>query len=353
MKTKIKLLALFIVILMASCKKSNDNPVVNPPTDLKNTYGYNVLNKLKGIWKGPVISSTVIGGFPEWIVDFRPISENQISAKNELDTINDIFMSFFIAKYNNEYRVAFRNGGSFTTKKRVTYLLADSVAESLTHSYYRFSELIKGKDRAYTEVIFSADSLYISAYTNKYNTLPHSVMHMEWSAKLQDSTTCKAATTLFSYPKKTLTKDFSTTFMGLSESIFYGTAGIPEGDPYPENAQPYLGKTSASYTFASSYNPAPAKNVLLLITAQPMFNGGMFNPESLKYRSRYVILSESSKSFVFNYMHPGNYYYYAMYDNDGNGTFNSGDWISTDNTPFTLGNLGTSSVTTQINFTIP
>jgi hypothetical protein len=39
-------------------------------------------------------------------------------------------MSFFIAKYNNEYRVCFRNGGSFGGQTRVSYFLADSVSET-------------------------------------------------------------------------------------------------------------------------------------------------------------------------------------------------------------------------------
>ena len=52
-------------------------------------------------------------------------------------------------------------------------------------------------------------------------------------------------------------------------------------------------------------------------------------------------------------MHPGTYYYYALYDSDGNNTFNSGDWVSTANATFNLSALGTQSITTQINFTIP
>jgi len=35
---------------------------------------------------------------------------------------------------------------------------------------------------------------------------------MTWTAKLQDTTSCQAAVAHFDFPKKTLTKDFSTTF---------------------------------------------------------------------------------------------------------------------------------------------
>jgi len=354
---KIKLLLTFLILVsLISCKnkKADDVPeqptnTANPTPDINNTYGFNVLKKIKGIWNGPVTSTTPLGGYPEWIVDFRPISENQISAKNELDTLNDIHMSFFIALYNNQYKVAFRNGGSFAGNKRVSYFLADSVSETGSNFFYRFSEILKGKKRAYTEVIFKQDSLYIKSYTNKYNTQTTSTPHMVWSAKLQDSTSAQAAISNFNFPKKSMTKDFSSTFNGQTEAVYFSLST----DPYPENAQPYLGNTTAAYSFATGYTPAASKKVFLIITTQPLFNGFVFNSSNLKYRSRYVILAANDLSFTFNYMHPGTYYYYAMYDNDGNNTINSGDWISTTNTTFTLGIQGTTSTSTQIDFTIP
>lgn len=350
---------LIIGLFLAStaCKnksESDGNPYVdtNGGPDVNNTLAFNILKKAKGIWNGPVTSTTPLGGYPEWIVDFRPISENQISAKNELDTMNDIFMSFFIAKYNNEYRVAFRNGGSFTGMKRVSYFLADSVSESSSASFYRFSEILKGKSRAYTEVIFKNDSMIVKSYTNKTNTLPSSVPHMTWNAKLQDSTSCAAAISNFGFPVKSMTKDFSSTFVGQTEAIYYSGVNIA-ADPYPEAAQPYLGKTTAIYSFDAAHVADPAKKVMLVVTTQPLFSGPVPNLANLKYRSRYVTLAANDNDFVFNYMHPGTYYLYAVYDADGNNTANSGDWLSTANTTFALGSVGTTTVSTQINFTIP
>lgn len=351
------ILTIAIASLAFACHRNKDNNTSNNsatggsnnPPPVTSVLGYNVLNKVKGIWNGPVTSTTPLGGYPEWIVDFRPISENQISAKNELDTLNDIHMSFFIALYNNQYKVAFRNGGSFNGNHRVSYFLADSVSEGTLRSYFRFSEIIKGKNRAYTEVIFSADSLYIKSYTNKYNTLTTPSLHMLWTAKLQDTMSCQPALVNFGFPKMTMTKDFTNTFTGITEAVYYNSSG----DPYPENAQPYLGQTLANFTFFSSYSPVSNKKVLLIITTQPLFSGFTFNSANLKYRSRYVFLSAGNTGYTFNYMHPGTYYYYALYDNDGNKNFNSGDWVSTTNTTFTLPAAGTSTVTTNINFTIP
>jgi hypothetical protein len=74
---------------------------------------------------------------------------------------------------------------------------------------------------------------------------------------------------------------------------------------------------------------------------------------NLKYRSRYVILAANDLSYTFNYMHPGTYYAYAMYDKDGNDIINSGDWFSATGTQFTLGAQATTTVNTAINFQIP
>jgi len=152
------------------------------------------------------------------------------------------------------------------------------------------------------------------------------------------------------FQKKTLTQNFSNTFTGQIESIYYSITG---GDPYPETDQPYLGKITISYNFAGTYTPNPTNKVFLVITTQPLINGFSFNSTNLKFRSRYVILDANDTSFTFNYMHPGTYYVYAIYDNDGNQTFNSGDWLSATNTTFTITNLQQISAGTTINFTIP
>jgi len=353
---KIRFLIFVLSVLsLFSCKKKNaqeETPETNTPgtpPDINNTFGYGVLNKIKGIWNGPVSSATPLGSYPEWIVDFRPVSPGQVSAKNELDTLNDIHMTFFIALYNNQYRVAFRNGGGFAGAQRVSYFLCDSVSETATEDYYRFSEILIGHKRAYTEVVLRSDSLYIRSYTNKFNTLPNAVLHMSWSARLQDTTACQNAVTHFNFPQKVLAKDLSNAFTGKTEAVYYSLSG----DPYPESAQPYLGKTTVNYTFGTGFTPDPAKKVFIVITTQPLISGVTLNLANLKYRSRYVVLSSSTHSFTFNYMHPGSYYVYALYDNDGNQAFNSGDGVSAMNTAFTLPELGTTSATTAINFVIP
>jgi hypothetical protein len=343
---------LFFVLLfssvLVSCKEKKDDNNNGKP-DIDKTLGYGMLTKLPGIWNGGVASSTALGSYPEWIVDFRPVSTSQVSAKNELDSLNNIFMSVFIVLHNNEYKLCFRNGGGFAGYTRVSYLLIDSFFESTPYSYYRFSEVVKGKSRAYSEFIFKDDSLILRSYTNKTNSLSSAVLHMDWRAKIQDKTTAQPAISNFGFPKKEMVKDFSSTFSSLAESIFYNDIG----DPYTNANQPYLGKTTVAVSYAGGLSPDPSKKTLLMISAQPLINGATVNTANYKYRSRYVLMPGSSSSFVFDQMHPGTYYVYALHDRDGNLNFSSGDYVSTANTSFTLAAKSNSNAAVQINFQIP
>jgi hypothetical protein len=149
-----------------------------------------------------------------------------------------------------------------------------------------------------------------------------------------------------------MVKDFSTTFDSRPEAIYYN-ADLAS-DPYPMGAQPYLGKTTVNVSFGSGFTPSSTKKVFLMITTQPLFSGFTFNASALKYRSRYVFLASTDNSYTFDYMHPGNYYLYSLYDANGDGTFSSGDWMSSNLTnTFTLSPLGTQTVGTTIDFTIP
>ncbi|MCB9225330.1 MAG: hypothetical protein R2780_00860 [Crocinitomicaceae bacterium] len=330
-----------------SCEYDTIIPPIDQNTDVK---GYSIFSKLIGIWDGPVSSPTPLGSFPQWIVDFRPISSAQISAKNELDSVNDIFMSFFIAKYDGGYKMFFRNGGGFAGQVRASYMVCDSVNEG-TESYYRFVDPISGGTRVYTEVLFKQDSLIMTTYTNHYNTQSSPSLHMKWQAVLKDQTSAQNAVSAFSFPQKEEVKDFTHTFDGQSESVYYGGTG----DPYPEAQQPYLGVSTVNITVAAPATVDPSKKVLYLITTQPLFSGVVFQPGNLKYRSRYVNASaQQSMSFDFNYMHPGTYYVNAFYDSNSDYNYSSGDYMNSNlDVPLTLSAQGTASANVTIDYLIP
>ena len=323
-----------------------------PPIDQNiEVMGYSIMNKLPGIWNGPVSSQTYLGSYPEWIVDFRPISSAQISAKNELDSLNDIFMSFFVVQYDGGYKIAFRNGGGFAGNVRTSYMIVDSTNDDGTTSYYRFTDPAGGHDRVYTEIVFKQDSLIMTTYTNHYDTQPNPSLHMQWKADLRNSTAAQNAVNHFSYPQKIEVKDFTTTFAGENEAVYYGNIG----DPYPEGAQPYLGVSDVQVNINAPANPDANKNVLIIITTQKLFDGFIFQQQNLDSRSRYVFLSaEPTSSYLFNYMHPGDYYINAVYDENGDFNFSSGDYMNSNfDVPLSLASESTANVSVSIDYQIP
>lgn len=357
----VTLLLCFSVITVVSCKK--DKPIIDdtdPPASTgchsslsatTDVDGYGILNRLPGIWNGPVYSPTPLGNFPEWIVDFRPISPAQISSKSDLDSINDIFMSFFIVKHNCRYKVAFRNGGGFAGNVRNSYMIVDSVYETANSAFYRFSDPVAGKNRVHTTLTFKQDSIRMFTYTNHYNTYPQPQLHMQWLTKRQDLTASQPAKDLFNFPTKQLVRDFSSTFDGLAESIFYSNAS----DPYPESEQPYLGQGQINVQITNPASPDPANKTLIFLTTQPLFNGFTFQAANLIYRSRLVFIAASANSgFLFNYLHPGTYYVNAVYDSNGDLNFSSGDYMNSNfDVPLVVNPESESAANVTINFEIP
>lgn len=362
MKTKFLIsLISFSLLSLTSCKEDKPEDIIDNDSGVDcstmtltastSVKGFDLLAKVPGIWNGAVYSPTPLGSYPEWIVDFRPISASQVSAKNELDSINDIFMSFFIVKHNCEYKVAFRNGGGFAGQTRNSYQLIDSLNEGPTESFYRFSDPKAGKNRVHTDVTFKQDSLIMHVYTNKYNTLSTAQTHMIWRAKLKDQTSAQNAIALFNFPQKVLTRDFSTTFDGSTEAIYY-SASL---DPYPESQQPYLGNSTINVSVTNPAVVDPTKKILIIITTQPLFPGNVFSLNNMKYRSRYVFVdAKANTSFNFNYMHPGTYYVNAIFDSNGDFNFSTGDYMNFPfDVPLTLTNQGSSSANVTVNYPIP
>jgi hypothetical protein len=359
MRLKISIISILgLVLSIQSCRKDNipitdddGNIDIGPITDSSEIEGFGILERLPGIWNGPVTSPTPLGSFAEWIVDFRPISPSQISAKNELDSLNDIFMSFFVAKYNNEYKIAFRNGGGFAGNVRNSYMFIDSVYENGSDAFYRFVDPVAGGKRVYTDITFKQDSVIMHAYTNQFGALSEPVTHMIWTADLRDATSAQDAIALFDFPQKEMTIDFSSTFDGLTDACFYSTIA----DPYPEHEQPYLGNSNVNIQITAPAVIDPAKKVLIIVTTQPLFDGIIFLTANLKYRSRYVFVgADSPTGFNFNYMHPGDYYVNAIYDSNGDYNFSSGDYMNSSfDVPLSLSAEGTSATSVTINFQIP
>lgn len=348
------LLSMVLLVMSFSCKEDKPSTPSCDYLEINENdlvLGFSILEKIPGIWNGPVTSSTPLGSYPEWIVDFRPISASNISAKNELDRLNDIFMSFFIVKHDCQNKIAFRNGGGFAGLERISYMLLDSVFENSSLSYYRFSDPIAKGKRVYSDVVFKNDSMIIEVYTNKYNTLTEPVSHMKWKASLRDATSAEDAIALFDFPKKQLEQDFTNTFNGLSEAVFYSMAQ----DPFPVEDQPHIGNTTVTVNINNPAIVDNTKKVLILVSTEPLFNGFIFNIGNLAFRSRYVFVDAANiTDFTFDYMHPGKYYVNAIYDTDGDFLFSSGDYMNSNfDMEVELASKGNAATNVTINFEIP
>lgn len=350
------LLFLLVSSLFFSCKRDNQEeleaPVeddgINASTSVK---GYGLLAKVNGIWSGDVASTTALGNFQDWAMDIRPMSASQCGGKSELDTINDIFMSFFIVKFNNEYRLAFRNGGGFGGQQRISYQMCDSVYESPTECFYRFSDFVAGRNRVYADFTFRNDSMNLKVFTSVYNTASPAVIHMHWQAKKLDSLEYLDAQGTHSFPQKQMTKDFSSSFATLTESMFFNISS----DIYKETDHPYVGETNINITYSSSLTLNPGSKSFVIFTTQPLFSGFTYMPQNLKFRTRYVILDGNDLDYKFTLMHPDTYHAYVIHDANGDGQIGSGDYINSPLSPinFTLAPDGVSNVNVLVNFTIP
>jgi hypothetical protein len=328
------------LIIAVGCKQDE--------TASQEVFGMGFLGRIPGLWHGPVSSSTPAGSFDTWYVDFRPVSEAQVSQFSLLDTNTVNNISFFIVKYDDQLKVAMRTEGCFMNQCCVTYEVMDSVSEQ--SAYYRFCDFIKGRNRAYTEFTFNDTGLVMKVYTNKFNTVTPLQLHSTWTAKLGSKSNAAAATAHFRYPQAVMVKDFSNAFANMTESIFFTF----ENDPYQSVTQPYVGSTTVHVTIDSSLVTDTSDEVFVLLTTEPLFNGSVYIADNLRYISKYVLLTAQTHSYKIQSIHPGQYYIYSLIDKDHDHLYLSGDYMSSNFTnAFTVTDRCDVDVNTTIDYIIP
>lgn len=342
--TRIQLLIFLGISLFISfsCKQEDNG------NNKQTIIGYAFLNRISGLWHGPVSSSTSSGSFDIWYSDFRPISAGQVSQFSLLDTntINNI--SFFIVKYNNQLRIAMRTEGCFKDTCCVTYEVMDSAVES--EGYYRFNDFVRGNKRARTTFKFTGDDLVVTTYTNKFNTSDTLVWHSTWTAKLGSKNNTLEATAHFNYPQPTMTKDFTGAFNNMNESIFFNF----DNDPYNSLSQPYVGSITANISISNNLQTTSSDQIFLVFTTDPLFDGNTYKSDNLKYISKYVLLSADTKNYKIKNVHPGKYYVYSLIDKNHDGTYLSGDYMSSNiNNSFTVLETQNTIINANIDFVIP
>ncbi len=319
------------------------------PDRANQVLGLGFLQRIPGLWNGPVSSTTPAGSYPVWYVDFRPVSPGQVSQYSTLDADTLNYISYFIVKHNNQLKVAMRTEGVFRNKGCVTYEVIDTVKEP--EGYYRFSDFQAGDKRAYTEFAFkNGDAFVMEVYTNKFNKVLPLQLHSRWEAKRADSKAASDAVSYFTFPQPIMIKDFSHVFKNMAESIYFTF----ENDPYPSKTQPYVGSAVIKISIDKKIRIRDNYEILVLLTTEPLFKGILFKKERLKYISRLAHLPIGTESHTFKNVHPGKYYVYSYIDVNGDKLYLSGDYMSSDlSNTVSLKEAETVAVHTAIDFRIP
>ncbi|MBN2532730.1 MAG: hypothetical protein JXB88_07565 [Spirochaetales bacterium] len=355
-KKNIALLLIPVIFLFIQClatervnkQVQGSSRTENGKTGNETVFGFGILERIPGLWNGPVTSSTPAGSFDRWYVDFRPVSPGQVSQYSTLDAQTVNYMSFFIVKHNNQLKVALRTEGVFQNKGCVTYEVMDTVKES--EGYYRFSDFQAGEKRAFTEFTFKPDEFLMEVYTNKFNKVFPLQLHSQWRAKLGDRSAALNAVSHFKFPQPLMVKDFSHVFDNMTESIYFTF----ENDPYSSLSQPYVGTVTVTLSIDKELKVNNNHELFLLLTTGSLYEGLKYKEENLKYISKYVYLPVSTKQYTFSHVHPGTYYLYSHDDVNGDKKYLKGDYISSDiNNIVTLQAGGNVSIKTNIDFIIP
>jgi hypothetical protein len=338
LKKKVVLLALLLILLVNAQCMAVENDV----------FGMGILNRIVGLWNGPVTSTTPAGSFDNWYVDFRPVLPGQVSQYSTLDSDTVNYISFFIVRHENRLKVAMRTEGVFQNKGCVTYEVIDTVREA--DGYYRFSDFQAGVNRAYTEFTFTADGFLMEVFTNKFNRVSPLQIHTRWQAKSGGRSAALDAISHFNFPQPVMVKDFSNVFQNMSESIYFTF----ENDPYSSLTQPYVGNVTVNISIDKGLRIKSDDELFLLLTTESLFEGLKYNKENMKYVSRYVFLPVDTQRYTFTNIHPGTYYLYSYNDINNDKKHLSGDYMSSNiNNIFSLQPSGHETVDTSIDFVIP
>lgn len=311
--------------------------VVIKPWDITKS-GFGFLEKIQGYWVG---KNRVIADDFEWFGwDFRPISASHVFGIFEGGSMGNLLNSFFVTKFKETRTIMARNGGVLNGIYRSSYFVLDSVRISGTDQYYRFVDANGGDVVMSMELRFVSDSLYFNAYTSGLGRLP-AARHMTYKAKRKILTLANTAGSAVGFPKDEIAWDFSTGFVPAhlngsttpksatylaqsttNEDVF--KLSTESGDPFTIASHPYLGllnvKTERDTTLRKLTQ-------FMYVSEQPLVDasGNRFSAEAFDRVLRFPELTNDESSFLFTYMHPGDYYVTVVIDVNQDGFISAGD----------------------------
>lgn len=362
MNKHINFLSLSLLILFASCDNDLRNITggIEPPTSTDvipvdiNKDGFDFLEKMQGHWVG---TNRVIADDYSWFGwDYRAISKSHIQGIHEGGSMGNLFTSFFVTNYKNKRTIMARNGGLLNGIYRTSYFVLDKV-ETLAsdNKKYRFVDAIGSSEIMSFELRFKKDSLYFNAYTSGLGArIP--AKHMTFKAKKEHLSLSQKAASETNFPKNEVEIDFtngfrqdylyvesgankakSATFLAQSATNDVYTLAGESGDPYTILDHPKLGSIEVNITRNTTIHDS---NLFVYLSKEPLTDtSGILtaNPEAYNSILHFPTLTEKENSFLFTYIHPGNYYLTIIADQNNDFSISSGD-ITNISTLFTLEN---------------
>lgn len=335
------------LVYFSSCVKEpvpTEN-VVNP-SDI-NDKGFDFLDKMQGHWVG--MNRVIVTDYPWFGWDFRAISSSHIFGIHEGGTLGNLFTSFFVSNYKGKRTIMARNGGLLNGIYRTSYFVMDSVKiDSENDSTYRFVDAVGGENTMYFEIRFKQDSLFFNVYTsNLGNRVPS--RHMTFKAKRMNSDLAQLAAQKHNFPKNEVnnkldfsngfndnfihykngeSKPVSATFLAQGGSNDVYALAKESHDPYTIVDHPTL---STLLVNLERNDKIETSDLMVYLSREPLTDDeGIFTTDMNAYNTilHFPMLQNKEDSFLFTYLHPGNYYITAIADLNNDGVPNPGDMLS-------------------------
>jgi hypothetical protein len=322
------------------------------PVDI-NIDGFDFLEKMQGHWVG---TNRVIADDYLWFGwDYRAISKSHIHGIHEGGSMGNLLTSFFVTNYKNKRTIMARNGGLLNGIYRSSYFVLDKVETLGAHNKkYRFVDAVGGKNIMYFELRFEDDSLFFNAYTSGLGARIPS-RHMTFKGKKEHLSLSQEAARATEFPKNEVEIDFSNGFRqdylyvesGASEAksaTFLAQSAVNDvytlssesGDPFTIIDHPRLGSLQVDITRNLKIKDS---NLFVYLSKDPLTDGnGILTVDQEAYNTllHFPILTEKENSFLFTYLHPGNYYITIIADQDKDLNISNRD-ITSASTQITLG----------------
>lgn len=364
---------LTLIFLLSSCdnnlrniSETTESPTsedVNP-IDISNE-GFDFLNKMQGHWVG--INRVITNDYSWFGWDYRAISKSHIQGIHEGGSMGNLFTSFFITNYKNKKTIMARNGGVLNGIYRTSYFVLDKVETIASDDKkYRFIDAIGGSKIMSFELRFKKDSLYFNVYTSGLGARIPS-RHMTFKGKKEHLSLSQKAASETGFPKNEVEIDFSNgfrqdylyvesgatkaksaTFLAQSTTNDVYTLAGESGDPYTITDHPKLGSIQVNLTRNATITDS---DIFLYLSKDPLTdaNGNLTsNPEAYNSILHFPTLTEKENSFLFTYIHPGNYYLTVIADQNNDFSISAGD-ITNKSIRFTLSDKEHKSISvTQI-----